>query len=136
MTNDLNLSADSVRMIVQKVRAANSSLPDTYEAGHDPDFSFDPVTLGNAHHHDKLAEEEVNDLTTEEVRELLDDLNVDEAAELVAITWIGRGDFDASDFEVALLEAKERATGSTASYLLGLPHLADHLENGLDALNL
>ena len=61
---------------------------------------------------------------------------MDEAAELVAIAWIGRGDFEAEDFQQAVDEARDRAAGSTATYLLGMPLLADHLEAGLDALDL
>ena len=30
--------------------------------------------------------------------------------------------------------AKAEATTPTADYLLGTPHLSDHLENGMDAL--
>lgn len=83
-----------------------------------------------------MAEEESEDLSDEELRELIDDLNVDEAAELVAIAWIGRGDFDGEDFAQAVQEARERAMGSTSGYLLGMPMLADYLEAGLDALQL
>ncbi|MCR9280913.1 MAG: DUF3775 domain-containing protein [Rhodobacteraceae bacterium] len=92
--------------------------------------------MEQSHGHDGLAEEENDDLSDEELRELIEDLNVDEAAELVAISWIGRGDFEAEDFQQAVDEARDRAASSTATYLLGMPLLADHLEAGLDALDL
>jgi len=136
MDIDLTLSADTIRMFAQKARAAASSLQDTFEDGHEGDVEFDAETLEESHNHDGLAEEESEDLSDEELRELIEDLNVDEAAELVAITWIGRGDFDAEDFDQAVQEARDRAVGSTAKYLLGMPLLADHMEAGLDALDL
>ncbi|MBO6758742.1 MAG: DUF3775 domain-containing protein [Roseibium sp.] len=136
MNVDLNLSPDTIRLLVQKARAAASSLEDSFEDGRDGDIEFDEDTLSDSHHHDGLAEEENDDLTEEELRELIEDLNVDEAAELVAVAWIGRGDFEADDFSQAADEARERAKGSTATYLLGMPLLADYLEAGLDALSL
>lgn len=136
MDIDLTLSADTIRLFAQKARAVSSSLQDSFEDGHEGDVEFDSDTLEESHHHDGLAEEENDDLSDEELRELIEDLNVDEAAELVAITWVGRGDFEPEDFEQALQEARERAVGSTAKYLLGMPLLADHMEAGLDALDL
>lgn len=111
-------------------------MKDTFEDGHDGDVEFDADTLEEGHNHDGLAEEESDDLSNTELRELIEDLNVDEAAELVAVTWIGRGDFEAEDFDQVVEEARERAVGSTAKYLLGIPLLADYLEAGLDALDL
>ncbi|MTH99606.1 DUF3775 domain-containing protein [Roseibium sp. RKSG952] len=136
MAVDLSISADTIRLIVQKARAAAATLGDSFEGGHEGDIEFDEDTLSDSHHHDGLAEEENDDLSEEELKELIDDLNVDEAAELVAIAWIGRGDYDAEDFETATTEAKEMASGPTSSYLLGMPLFPDYLEGGLDALEL
>jgi hypothetical protein len=86
------------------------------------------------HHHDGLAEESSDNLTEEELRELIDDLNVDETAELVALVWVGRGDYDAAEWADALAAARERANKRTAKYLLGMPLLADWLEEGLEAI--
>lgn len=136
MAVDLTISADTIRLFIQKARAVSESLDDAFQDGSDHEVEFDEETLTDSHHHDGLAEEESEDLSKEELRELIDDLNVDEAAEVVAIAWIGRGDFDADDFEPALEQARERALGSTASYLLGMSLLADYLESGLDSLDL
>ena len=69
-----------------------------------------------------------------ELRAFIDRLNVDEQAELVAVMWIGRESFFAEDLEEAIATAKSEASTPCADYLLGTPHLSDHLENGLDAL--
>jgi len=71
-----------------------------------------------------------------ELRGFIDNLNEDEQASLVAVMWIGRDSFDADDLEEAKATARQEATTPTADYLLGTPHLADHLENGLDALGI
>ncbi len=69
-----------------------------------------------------------------ELRGLVEALNEDEQAELVAIMWVGRGSFEAEDFAEALATARAEATTPTADYLIGTPHFADHLESGLSEL--
>lgn len=136
MPVDLTLSPETIRMLIQKARAATSALDGGFEDGNEGEVEFDTDTLTDTHAHDGLVEEENDNLSEEELRELIEDLNVDELAELVAIAWIGRGDFDAGDFEQAVDEARDRAVRSTAKYLIGMPLLADYLEAGLDALDL
>ncbi|WP_146346315.1 DUF3775 domain-containing protein [Falsiphaeobacter marinintestinus] len=71
-----------------------------------------------------------------ELRAFIDRMSEDEQAELVAIMWIGRESFEAEDLAEAIRTAKAEATIPCADYLLGSPHLSDHLENGLDALGI
>jgi hypothetical protein len=71
-----------------------------------------------------------------ELRAFLDRLNEDEAAELVALFWIGRGSFEADDWEEAVATARAEATVPTADYLLGSPHFSDHIESGAEAMGL
>ncbi len=71
-----------------------------------------------------------------ELRAFIDRLSEDEQVSLVAVMWIGRDSFAADELEEALATAREEATTPTADYLLGTPHLSDHLENGLEALGL
>mgnify|MGYP000562747851 CR=1 FL=1 len=71
-----------------------------------------------------------------ELRAFIDRLNEDEQAELVAVMWIGRESFFAEDLVEAIRTAKRDASIPCADYLLGSPHLSDHLENGLDALGI
>ncbi|WP_106754767.1 DUF3775 domain-containing protein [Pannonibacter carbonis] len=136
MAIELTLSPDTIRMLAQKARAASTALDDAYENRGEAEVEFDPDLLTDSHHHNGLAEEESEDLSEEELRELIDDLNIDEAAELVALVWLGRGDFDASDYAQAVDEARDRAFSATSTYLLRMPMLADHLEGGLEALGL
>ena len=64
----------------------------------------------------------------------IEDLEPDQQAELVALMWIGRGDMEPEEWEEALALAVERHDGATAGYLLSHPHVADHLDEGLDLL--
>ena len=67
-----------------------------------------------------------------ELRGFIERLNEDEQASLVAIMWIGRDAFAADELAEAINTAKTEATTPTADYLLGTPHLSDHLENGME----
>jgi len=72
-----------------------------------------------------------DDPVHEELTSFIDDLNVDEQAQLVALAWLGRGDYGIDEWDAAVAAAAERQTGSTARYLLGIPILGDLLEEGL-----
>ena len=61
-------------------------------------------------------------------------MNDDHQAELVALTWLGRGDFGPDDWAEAVKMARERRTHATSEYLIGTPLLGDYLEEGLAKL--
>ncbi|WP_114966152.1 DUF3775 domain-containing protein [Alkalilacustris brevis] len=69
-----------------------------------------------------------------EVRAFIDALNEEEKTSLVALAWIGRGAFEPEDFADALATAQSEATTPTVDYLMGMPHLAENLEAGLEAM--
>ncbi|WP_044548255.1 DUF3775 domain-containing protein [Mesorhizobium japonicum] len=130
---DLTIGPDTVRLFILKAKALSAAVNEDYADGAEHEIEFDGDTHDN-HHHDGLAEESSENLTEEELRELIDDLNVDEAAELIALAWVGRGDYDAAEWVDAVTAARERANKRTAKYLLGMPLLADWLEEGLEAI--
>jgi hypothetical protein len=66
----------------------------------------------------------------------IDALDDDEKAELVALTWTGRGDYSAREWRVAVAEARARREGETSVYLLGIPLLGDYLEDGLSEFDM
>jgi len=65
-----------------------------------------------------------------ELRHAIDSLAEDERAVLLALAWIGRGDFSAKDFDVALTRAFDRHAGPIAEVLAQVPRLGDVLERG------
>lgn len=130
---ELAIGPDTVRLFILKARAISAGMNDDYEDGNDREVELEDGRT-DSHHHDGLAEEEEENLTERELRALIDDLNVDEAAELVALAWVGRGDFTGMEWSEALSEARQRANRRTANYLLGMPMLGDWLEEGLEAI--
>jgi hypothetical protein len=71
-----------------------------------------------------------------ELRAFIDRMTEEEQADMVALMWIGRGSFEPEEWDEARDTAVAEATTPTADYLIGTPHLSDHLENGLEALGL
>lgn len=85
---------------------------------------------------DSILESRYSDATRSEVAEFISGLNEDEQAHLVALAWVGRGTFTADDFPEAVATAKAEKTVPTERYLLGIPLLADFLEEGLESLGI
>lgn len=81
-------------------------------------------------------EDESDNPVQRELRVAIRQLNEDAKATLVALAWIGRGDYDASEWKDALIAARERGEASTAHYLTNLPLLGDYLEDGADELGI
>ena len=76
-----------------------------------------------------------DDLTYQEMTKAIQDLEPDQQVCLMAIMFIGRGDFEVSEWEQALTEAGENwEVGKTAEELLSDPQVADYLEEGLSLL--
>jgi hypothetical protein len=130
---ELTIGPDTVRLFIEKAKTLSAALNDDYVDGGEHEVELDGDSKDN-HHHDGLAEEKADDSTEEELRELINDLNVDEAAELIALMWIGRGDYSADEWNDAVNEARQRGNRRTSKYLLGMPLLGDWLEEGLEAL--
>jgi hypothetical protein len=76
------------------------------------------------------------DLAAEELYAFIAGLNVDEKAHLTAIAWVGRGAFEPEEYQEAVGTAYSEATTPTEDYLMGMPHLAENLEAGLEALGI
>jgi hypothetical protein len=59
------------------------------------------------------------------------DLEPNQKATLVALMWLGRGDYTLDDWEATMEEATDNLTDHTGAYLMGHPLLADYLLEGL-----
>jgi len=55
----------------------------------------------------------------------------DEQVDLVTLAWLGRGDGSLEDWNELRDEAARAHNRRTASYLLGMPLLADYLDEAL-----
>ena len=74
--------------------------------------------------------------TEQELHDAIDGLGIPERQELLALMWLGRGDYDADSWPEALREAGESTIASVTDYLVGTPLLGDYLEEGASALGL
>jgi len=72
------------------------------------------------------------DLTFQEFKSTFDNLEPDQQQNVVALFWVGRGDFEKSEWEQAFDEARANWNKSTAEYLIAHPLLADYLSEGLE----
>ena len=80
-------------------------------------------------------EDELNTGVEEELRAVLDDLGDDQLAETLALAWVGRGTYDATEWDDAYTEASDTDPESAVDELMDMPLLASHLEAGLAAFD-
>ncbi len=79
----------------------------------------------------QVLADHADDPTLGELKNAIDELDPDQQMNLVALMWVGRGEFSAEDWDSALLQARDRWTPRTAEYLIGTPLVADYLKEGL-----
>ena len=79
----------------------------------------------------QILADHAGDPTYQEIKTTIDDLEPDQQMMLVALMWLGRGDYALEEWEDALEFAEETYTDHTAEYLVGTPLLADYLAEGL-----
>ena len=79
----------------------------------------------------QVLADHVDDSTLQEFKAAVEDLEPDQQQAVVALMWVGRGDFSADEWEAALAEAEDNWTEHTAEYLIAHPYLADYLQDGL-----
>lgn len=82
----------------------------------------------------EVLAEHKGDPTFQAFRNIINDLEPDQQVSVVALMWIGRGDFGADEWDEAYSQAGEEWTPHTAEYLLSTPLVSDYLEEGLAAL--
>lgn len=79
----------------------------------------------------QILADHADDLSYREVKALIDDLEPDQQASLMALMWVGRGDFDIEEWDLALEEAAHTLDDRVAEYLMATPMVADYLDDAL-----
>ena len=97
------------------------------------DVVTDPDSSSNASDDAMLSvlEDHSDDLARTELVAMIRALNEDEQVDLVALTWLGRGDGDLDDWQDLRTEAARAHNRRTAEYLSGIPLLSDYHEEAL-----
>ncbi len=119
----LDISPEKVAHVIVRAREVDAKVSPWDQAG-DPSDS------------DSILEDRSGDATEAELKSFIANCNVDERANLVALAWVGRGTYDADEFAEAKREAAAQSVTPTEDYLLGIPLLADYLEEGLNQLGI
>ncbi|HMC91349.1 MAG TPA: DUF3775 domain-containing protein [Allosphingosinicella sp.] len=126
---------DTLCRIIIRARENEAQVPaqDPDEDADDvDDYDDDDDASGGAR---SVLEDELNTGVEEEMRAALDDLADDQLAETLALAWVGRGTYDASEWDDAFAEANDTDPESSIDELMDMPLLASHLEAGLAAFD-
>jgi hypothetical protein len=124
-TATLTISPEKVCFIIIKAREF-----DAKDVVTEPDPGSNPADDQDA----AVLEDHEDDPVLEELTSVINALSEDEQIDLVALAWLGRDDFSASDWPTVREEAARAHNERTAGYLLGMPLLGDFLEEGLSML--
>ncbi len=119
----LNISPEKVAYVIVKAREYDAKV-----AAWDDDLE----NSEGAEDTNAILENRRDDQTRNEVAAFISNLNEEEQVHLVALTWLGRGTFSKEEWNEALETARMEAVHKTEDYLLGIPLLADFLEEGLE----
>jgi hypothetical protein len=79
---------------------------------------------------------EMDETVEDELRSAIEDLADDQQTELLALAMVGRGTYDASEWDDALDAAGDPEAESPVDQLLDMPTLAEYLDAGLAAFDL
>lgn len=125
---ELAVPLETVCRLIVRARELEAQVPAIEtDDEEEPSDSDDPFAV---------LEDEANSAVEEEVEGLLEELADDEVAEVLALALIGRGTYDASEWDEALEEAGEGAASDAVSQLREMPMLSAYLEAGLAAFDL
>jgi hypothetical protein len=120
---ELELNRDIVQIVIDKARQ--------FQAKEEVTFPEDPLSPTEEWANQVLADH-AGDPVIEELTSTIDALEPDQQALLVALMWVGRGDYSLDEWDEAVAEARDQWNGRTAEYLIGTPLAADYLSEGLD----
>ena len=129
---DLLTPLETLCRLIIRARENEAQVP-----AQDPDEDADNVDDFDDEGGEGLSvlEDELNTGVEEEMRALLDDLGDDQLAETLALAWVGRGTYDASEWDEAFAEANDIDPESSVDELMDMPMLAGYLDAGLAAFD-
>ncbi|WP_458093890.1 DUF3775 domain-containing protein [Roseomonas sp. WA12] len=115
---ELGISLPAVAAIIDAARAADETSEDGDEE------EEEDSAAGKA------------ELSGESLETLIGELNEEEQAALIALAWVGRGDYEPDEWEEAVTLAREKHEGDPAGYLTAQDLLGDLLAEGLAAFGI
>jgi Protein of unknown function (DUF3775) len=121
-TPELSISPEKVCYLIAKAREF-----DAKDVVTDPDDASNPADDAMI----SVLEDHRDDPVVQEIASAIFGMSEDEQIDLVALAWLGRGDSSIEDWDELRAEAARAHNKRTASYLLGMPLLADYLDEAL-----
>jgi hypothetical protein len=119
----LSIDLDTIQFIIDKSRE--------FHVKEEVSIPEEPTSPADDWARQVLADH-VDDATYGELVAAINDLEPDQQIELVALMWLGRGDFDIDEWDTAVAEAGRLRTARTADYLIATPLLPDYLREALE----
>lgn len=121
----LDVNPDNVCQLIQLARDFHAQdaviLPDEPPG---PDMSLSAAAM--APH--------IGNPLLDEFHTIIDDLDRSQQVQVVALLWLGRGDYEPEEWDSLIEDADDAWSDHTADYLLAHPLLADQLLEGLEML--
>ena len=122
----LTIPPDSAFAILLKAREFDVKVKQT-----DPDSGSNPSDDDGV----DTLEFGPHDDTRRELASAIRDLNDDEQRDLIALIWVGRGDFNLGEWNEARESARDIGRSRAPRYVAGIPLVSDYLEDGLSQFN-
>ena len=126
---DLSTPLETICRLIIRARELEAQVP----GNADEDDDEDPTDSDDEF---AVLEDEANEAIEEEMMALLDDLGDDQVQEVLALALVGRGTYDASEWEDALEAASDPDAEDPVDQLLDMPTLAAYLDAGLAAFDM
>ncbi len=124
----LKLNLDTVLWVVRSTREFHAKeevvFPDDSLEGNDGDWAM------------QILADHGSDLTLQELRMGVHGLDTEQQAELLALKWLGRGDYGPEEWEDARREAKENWCPEIMDRLIATPLISEYLLEALEALGI
>jgi hypothetical protein len=121
---ELRISTEKVCAFIEAAREVAGKVPST--AG-------DRTTTGDDSKLVTIEDNPANDARRPEMVEFVAGLNVEEQTDLLALIWLGRGDYDIAEWDDAVIEAEARIAARDPDYMIGDAALPQYLGDGLEA---
>lgn len=121
---ELRISSEKVCAFIEAAREVAGKVPST--AG-------DQTTTGDDSKLVTIEDYPAEDDRRREMVEFIAGLNVEEQADLLALIWLGRGDYELDEWDDAVAEAEARIAARDPDYMIGDVALPEYLGGGLEA---
>lgn len=123
----LALSSDDAFYILMKAREFDEKTADS-----DPDSGSDAVDDGSL----DVLEDKPDDAVEAELDAAIEALSDDAMHDLIALIWVGRGDFTLADWSEARADARDIGRERAPRYVRGIPLVSDYLGEALSQMGL